>query len=103
MSLTSEEWEVLCKRCGRCCFEKVRRADGTVGLTDQPCTYLNLTSRLCEVYERRFEVCPDCLPLTEKNLAEIEWLPEDCGYAEYYRHSRGAIIGYKEQRWKSGG
>jgi len=110
MSLSPEGWEALCKRCGRCCFEKVRLADGGTGLTNQPCPFLNRATRRCKVYERRFEVCPDCLPLTEDSLAEIDWLPEDCGYVEYDRQSRGATLGRKsqeernkEQRWKIGG
>jgi len=89
MSPSFQEWENLCLGCGRCCFEKVEHDDGSVVVTNQPCRFLDVATRRCKVYERRFEVCSDCLHISESNLAEFDWLPEDCGYVQYIRRTRG--------------
>ncbi len=74
------EWEKRCRRCGRCCFEKLEFA-GRIYYTDVPCVFLNLRTRHCMVYERRHELCPDCTPLTESVLA-LGVLPGDCPYVQ---------------------
>jgi len=93
--LPTREWEGLCKRCGLCCLEKICRDDGTILVTDEPCRFLNPSTRLCLIYEHRFEACPDCLPITEENLPELTWLPESCGYVEHMTKIRGT------SRWRN--
>ncbi len=74
------EWEALCRRCGRCCFEKRIEEDGTVVETDQACRYLDVVSRRCKVYHKRFEVEQECVRLDPQTVREAFWLPRDCGY-----------------------
>jgi len=76
--MTTRSWEAKCRRCGRCCYEKVE-FEGTVYYTDQPCEYLDLATRLCTVYPRRHERRPDCAPLTPRLLRQ-GLLPADCPY-----------------------
>jgi len=69
--------EDACLRCGRCCYAKVVIGDD-VFYTDIPCLYLDVSTRLCRVYEHRFEVNPDCLTV-EKGIAGRAF-PADCPY-----------------------
>ncbi len=75
-------WETLCKQCGICCFEKIEAEDGTIFHTSVPCRYLDVVSRECNIYERRFQINPECIKLTEKLVRELRWLHDDCGYRQ---------------------
>jgi uncharacterized cysteine cluster protein YcgN (CxxCxxCC family) len=75
----SPEWEAICRRCGECCFERTYDHDDTL-LGSTICEFLDPVTRLCNVYERRFEVCHDCIKLTAENLLTFDWLPDTCGY-----------------------
>ena len=78
------EWDALCKKCGKCCFDKlVDEEDNLIAAT--PCEHLDQETGLCLVYENRFTVCPDCIKLTLENLPTFDWLPDDCGYVEYFK------------------
>jgi uncharacterized cysteine cluster protein YcgN (CxxCxxCC family) len=48
-------WEAHCRRCGLCCYEKEYRGSSVVTNFNRPCPHLDLSSRLCTVYESRFE------------------------------------------------
>ena len=78
--------ERLCRRCGRCCYEKIQ-FEGEIYYTDVPCEYLDLETRLCTVYERRHQVRSECAPLTPA-VVEMGALPADCPYVE-------GIAGYR--------
>ena len=78
----TENWETLCKQCGLCCFEKIEDDDGTIFYTATPCRYLDVVSRECNIYERRFEINPECIKLTEELVRELRWLRDDCGYRQ---------------------
>ncbi len=80
-----EEWEDICARCGKCCYEKVDLGAGEICYTDETCKYLDTETNLCTVYERRHEVEPDCISLTEHLVRTLHWLPEDCAYVKYVR------------------
>jgi uncharacterized cysteine cluster protein YcgN (CxxCxxCC family) len=73
-------WEDRCRRCGRCCFHKIEEEDGTVFVTPVPCRFLDVVERTCKIYERRFAVNPACIRLTPELVAQLPWLPRDCGY-----------------------
>ncbi len=92
-SLSHEQWEDLCRRCGGCCYEKIEHEDGFIEHTETPCRYLDPGTNLCLVYEERFEVCPDCLPVTPETVAQLKWLPEDCGYVVHLRRLRSGRAG----------
>ncbi len=69
--------ENLCRRCGRCCCRKFLLGE-YVYHTPFHCQYLDLETRLCTVYERRFEVNPYCLPV--ERAMERGIFPADCPY-----------------------
>ena len=77
---TEQKWESTCSRCGLCCFEKIEDESGTIFFTATPCRYLDPVSRDCKIYERRFEINPDCVKLTEELVRSIPWLHDDCAY-----------------------
>jgi uncharacterized cysteine cluster protein YcgN (CxxCxxCC family) len=74
---SSQANEDLCRKCGRCCREKVV-IDGVIFYTDRVCRYWDPVTRLCTVYERRREVCPDCGDMDRMIRAGV--LPGDCPY-----------------------
>jgi len=69
--------ESLCRRCGRCCYEKFI-VDGHVFNTRTPCRYLDVKTNLCTIYERRFEVNPHCLDVA--GGIAFHAFPADCPY-----------------------
>ncbi len=75
-----KEWENLCKKCGLCCFEKIEDEHGTIFFTSTPCRYLDVVTRKCKIYPRRFEIYPECIQLTETLVRELSWLHDECGY-----------------------
>jgi uncharacterized cysteine cluster protein YcgN (CxxCxxCC family) len=74
------EWEELCERCGLCCFEKIEDDHGNIFFTQTPCRYLDIVSRLCKIYGRRFEINPDCVKLSPGLVGSLRWLHDQCGY-----------------------
>ncbi len=84
--MNRSEWEDLCKRCGKCCYEKVDLGGGVVRYLDEPCKFLDIESKTCTVYDNRKEMEPECITLTEEMVSHLFWLPEDCAYVEYVRH-----------------
>lgn len=85
---TDQQWEQLCHRCGLCCFEKIEDEKGTVFFTATPCRYLDIISRECRIYERRFTVNPDCIKLTPDLVKNLHWLHDDCGYRSAFGVTR---------------
>ncbi|MBI4966412.1 MAG: hypothetical protein HY913_24240 [Desulfomonile tiedjei] len=81
-----EEWESICSKCGKCCYEKVDLGAGVVRYTDEPCQHLDVETNLCKVYHNRHEAEPDCISLTEHLVRSLDWLPEDCAYVAHIRH-----------------
>ncbi len=80
-SLSREEWEALCDGCGKCCLHKVEDEDtGRVWPTNVACKLLDLKTGRCSDYRNRRAHVPDCLRLTPRLAAEIEWLPATCAY-----------------------
>jgi uncharacterized cysteine cluster protein YcgN (CxxCxxCC family) len=74
------EWENICERCGLCCFEKIEDERGNIFFTRTPCRYLDVVTRECRVYERRFAVNPECVKLTPELVGELRWLHDGCAY-----------------------
>lgn len=72
------DWEARCRRCGRCCYEKIEDEDG-IHYTDVACEKLDLTSRQCTVYATRETSRPGCRILTPA-LVRRGLLPSDCPY-----------------------
>jgi len=74
----SDGWERKCRRCARCCYEKIE-FEGEIYYTDTPCEKLDLRTRLCTVYADRVRLRPGCVVLTP-DLARRGFLPPDCPY-----------------------
>jgi len=80
----SDNWEDLCEKCGICCFEKIEDDNGTIFFTATPCRYLDVVTRECKIYPRRFEIYPECVQLTETLVQKLSWLHDDCGYRKAF-------------------
>jgi uncharacterized protein len=78
-------WEALCLRCGKCCYEKDVRGRAIVTNYHRPCLHLDTRTHLCTVYEKRFDLCPQCRRMTLRHALFVRWLPEGCGYVSRYR------------------
>lgn len=81
-----KNWEAICNRCGQCCFEKWVEGDGKIHVTPIPCRYLDVVSRTCKVYHKRFELDRRCVKLTPEVVRSVNWLPEDCAYVVHLRN-----------------
>ncbi|MFW5857701.1 MAG: hypothetical protein ACOCX4_07480 [Planctomycetota bacterium] len=68
-----------CRRCGRCCYEKVV-IDDEVVVTETPCPYLDTVTRLCTVYDRRHAANIRCLTVAE--AVDARAFPADCPYVQ---------------------
>ncbi len=80
LSAEDSDWDSLCKQCGRCCFEKIEDDRGNILYTQTACRFLDVISRECKIFERRFEINPSCVKLTPQLVATLRWLPRNCGY-----------------------
>ena len=74
------EWEAICRKCGQCCFEKWIDLKGVVHHTKVACRHLDIVTRECRVYGKRFTVGEGCVRLTPDVVRSVNWLPPDCGY-----------------------
>jgi len=81
------EWEALCRQCGRCCFEKYENDNGAIFYSQTPCRYLDIISRECRIYDRRFKINPECVKLTPELVRNLKWLHPACGYYQALRNS----------------
>jgi len=80
-SLNRSEWEALCDGCGQCCLHKVEDEDtGEIYRTNVACKLLDLETARCSDYRHRRAFVPDCLRLTARNAASLDWLPDTCAY-----------------------
>lgn len=81
---TDAEWEALCARCGRCCFES-RATDTGWKHTSIPCRYLDDFDRTCKVYGNRFQAEEYCIRVSPA-VVKQGVMPQGCAYvAEYER------------------
>lgn len=78
-------WENICNQCGDCCFEKTIDTKGNVYHTGIPCRYLDISTRLCKVYHKRFETGEECIRLTPEIVSEVSWLSSTCAYVRRLR------------------
>ncbi len=79
--MSSQEWELLCDGCGRCCLHKLQDEDsGEIYSTRVACQLLDLKTCRCTNYAQRTEFVPDCLQLQAASFTEYDWLPTTCAY-----------------------
>ncbi|MDH3454318.1 MAG: hypothetical protein OEL80_04150 [Desulfuromonadales bacterium] len=88
---TSEKnWESICSKCGRCCYEKID-FEGRIYYTELPCEFLDPETRLCRVYAERDTQRPGCVRLTQKHLKK-GFLPADCPYVAGVKNYPAPIL-----------
>ncbi len=81
----NESWDALCKRCGLCCYERSRVGGGVrIDLT-RPCSYLDIRTKQCTVYDRRFASGAPCSKVNILHAKFGRVMPLTCGYVEHYR------------------
>ena len=79
--LDKQEWEALCDGCAKCCLHKLQdEEDDKIYYTKVRCRYLNEDSCRCSDYENRSILMPNCIALSQKNMQELDWLPQTCAY-----------------------
>jgi len=85
------EWENICRRCGKCCLIKLEDADsGDVYYTNVVCRYFDEEKMCCSVYDKRCELVPTCLKLSEENVDKLSWMPKTCAYRELFENNTSA-------------
>jgi hypothetical protein len=90
--LSSEEWEKICRHCGKCCLIKLEDEDtGDIYYTDVVCQYFDEEKMCCSVYDRRCELVPTCLKLDKENVDKIQWMPRTCAYRELFEQQKNPI------------
>ncbi|NCP78157.1 MAG: hypothetical protein GW833_03105 [Desulfuromonadales bacterium] len=88
--LGEAEWDAICARCGRCCYEKID-FNGKIFYTAQPCVQLDPVSHACRVYRQRDQVQSDCQRLTPENIS-AGFLPADCPYVRNITNYSAPIL-----------
>jgi len=79
--MSSDEFEALCDRCGKCCLLKLEDADtAEIYTTDVACKLLDCANATCSNYAERTQYVPDCTILTPKTVSSLHWLPASCAY-----------------------
>ncbi len=78
----TEQWEQICQKCGKCCFDKVVKNGIAVINYDSPCQFLKFIGRKaqCSVYTDRFNKCEKCLTVPE--VIQKKGLPSSCPYVK---------------------
>ncbi|NLS26878.1 hypothetical protein S2M10_18660 [Sphingomonas sp. S2M10] len=80
-ALDRAQWEALCDGCGKCCLHKLEDEEtGELFATNVACKLLDRRMGLCRDYKHRRAYVPECVRLTTRNVADIEWLPSTCAY-----------------------
>lgn len=83
--LTSEEWEKICMKCGKCCLCKYSEGD-VIHFSNYICRYFDLTKRICSCYENRLEIAQgECKKISLELLEhDLYLLPPSCAYRRLY-------------------
>lgn len=84
-SISPDEWEAICQRCGRCCLLKLQDDEtDEIYYTNVICRYYDTEKNLCTVYDKRCELVPECLKLTPQNVDKLTWMPKVCAYRQLF-------------------
>ena len=80
-ALDRGQWEALCDGCGKCCVHKLEdEVTGELFPTNVACKLLDRHSGRCSNYRHRRAFVSECVRLTPKLAATLEWLPDSCAY-----------------------
>ncbi len=92
-----KNWDDLCNRCGKCCFERYVARDGYVFINySAPCEFLNLDTHLCTVFPERFRVCSHCGKVNLWVVLFNDSLPLDCAYRTTFKP-------WEKKKWEAKG
>lgn len=84
-NISEDEWEAICKRCGKCCLYSLQDEDsGEIYHTNVLCEYFDEERSLCTVYDKRCELKPECLKLTKDNVDKLPFMPKSCAYRKLF-------------------
>ena len=79
--MTTEEWESLCDRCGKCCLNKIHyEGNKHVHYTNVVCKLFDSKKCSCLNYASRKKFIKDCIKLTPEKVREKDYLPSTCAY-----------------------
>lgn len=80
-ALDRAQWEALCDGCGKCCVHKLEDEEtGQLFPTNVACKLLDRHTGRCSNYRHRRAFVPECVRLTPRLAATLDWLPETCAY-----------------------
>jgi uncharacterized cysteine cluster protein YcgN (CxxCxxCC family) len=80
-ALDRGQWEALCDGCGKCCVHKLEDdVTGELFPTNVACKLLDRHSGRCSNYRHRRAFVSECVRLTPKLAATLDWLPDTCAY-----------------------
>lgn len=71
--------EDLCRRCGRCCYEKYVIQD-VVFTSRTPCPHLDVATNSCRIYADRLKKNSRCMDI--KTGISMGVFPADCPYVQ---------------------
>lgn len=79
------DWDDVCERCGLCCYERTVYDDGEMDIDlTAPCEFLDTETRMCTVYDHRFEACSRCSKVTFWRAISKDYLPPSCAYRRLF-------------------
>jgi len=79
--------EEKCRRCGKCCYHKVRIGQDVIW-TPCKCIFLDESTKLCTVYSNRHKI-DDLTCLTIPEAIARRALPNDCPYVADVKGYKG--------------
>lgn len=78
--------ETACLKCGRCCRKRISAGGEIFVLPQVRCEHLDLDTKLCRIYDKRFELRKECLTV-EQGIHSRAY-PKDCPYVK-------GLVGYR--------
>jgi hypothetical protein len=112
----TQAWEGICRKCGKCCFDKSINPNGVVYINyAKPCEHLKFLGKRaeCKVYSDRFVKCEVCQTIPE--AIHKKYLPADCPYVksvpaykapvdngEWYKRARMKMAKINSEQYSGG-
>jgi len=81
-----KNWDDLCDRCGLCCYSRSISCKGEVVVDfHSSCDFLDKETRLCKVFENRFNKYQYCSSVNIFRALFHPLLPSTCAYVRTFR------------------
>ena len=78
--MSKTEVESLCDGCGMCCTNKLGTRAPARSCRPTPAASCSTPGRRAAGTTRTKKIVPDCIKLTPKVVARMDWLPKTCAY-----------------------